>query len=358
MLRTSYSEEEAGVGCAFLRTVEHIMIWGNLNQGMIHDGPFCLPADPSPPNTRSNMDLARIYRLLRLMQLLSSNVDYTTPELKELLEISERSIFRYLEVFKDAGYALQKKDKNIHKLFKMPADFIDLKDLVYISKEEAHILHTLLMSISGDSQIHINLEQKLAALFDDTSITEIIGHKCSAENVRMLKEAMDRRKRVVLMNYESSHSTSISDRIVEPYGFSVNYSDVYAYEVTTGLCKIFKICRIGWVRMTEQDWENERHHEDITQDCFRMSGKESIPVTLKMTLKAKNLLIEEYPLSQKHVTYEDGHWYLRTTVKDLAGVGRFYLGLSDQIRLVESPELERHVRKHVETHLSDFKSKF
>jgi predicted DNA-binding transcriptional regulator YafY len=214
------------------------------------------------------------------------------------------------------------------------------------------------MSISGDSQIHISLEQKLAALFDDTSITEIIGHKCSAENVRMLREAMDRRKRVVLMNYESSHSTSISDRIVEPYGFSVNYSDVYAYEVTTGLCKIFKICRIGWVRMTEQDWENERHHEDITQDCFRMSGKDAIQVTLKMTLKAKNLLIEEYPLSQKHVTYEDGHWYLRTTVKDLAGVGRFYLGLSDQIRLVESPELERHVRKHVETHLSDFKSKF
>ena len=351
MLRTSYSKEEAGVGCAFLRTVEHIMIWGDQNRKAIRDGPFCLPADLTPPNTQSNMDLARIYRLLRLMQLLSSNVDYTTPELKELLEISERSIFRYLEVFKDAGYALQKKDKNIHKLFKMPSDFIDLKDLVYISQEEAHILHTLLMSISGDSQIHINLEQKLAALFDDTSITEIIGHKCSAENVKMLKEAMNRRKRVVLMNYESSHSTSISDRIVEPYGFSVNYSDVYAYEVTTGLCKIFKICRIGWVRMTEQDWENEHHHEDIKQDCFRMSGKETIPVTLKMTLKAKNLLIEEYPLASRDITFENGYWWLQTTVKDLAGVGRFYLGLSDQIQIVDSIELEDYIRKHIQKHL-------
>ena len=121
------------------------------------------------------MDLARIYRLLRLMQLMSSNVDYTTPELKELLEISERSIFRYIEVFKDAGYALQKKDKNVHKLFKMPVEFTEIKDLVYITHEEAHVLHALLMSICGDSQIHINLEQKLAALFDGTSITEIIG---------------------------------------------------------------------------------------------------------------------------------------------------------------------------------------
>ena len=69
------------------------------------------------------------------MQLLSSNVDYTTPEFKDRLEISERSIFRYLEVFKDAGYALHKKDKNIHKLYKMLADFIALKDLVYISSD-------------------------------------------------------------------------------------------------------------------------------------------------------------------------------------------------------------------------------
>lgn len=60
---------------------------------------------PQVINLIKTMDLARIYRLLKLMQLLSSNVEYTTPELKDRLEISERSIFRYLEVFKDAGYA-------------------------------------------------------------------------------------------------------------------------------------------------------------------------------------------------------------------------------------------------------------
>lgn len=297
------------------------------------------------------MDLARIYRLLRLMQLMSSNVDYTTPELKELLEISERSIFRYIEVFKDAGYALQKKDKNVHKLFKMPVEFTEIKDLVYITHEEAHVLHALLMSICGDSQIHINLEQKLAALFDGTSITEIIGHKSSAENVRMLKDAIDRKKRVILMNYESNHSTSVSDRIVEPYGFSVNYSDVYAYEISTGICKIFKICRIGWVRVTEDDWENECMHEDITQDCFRMNGKERIPISLKMTLKAKNLLIEEYPLASRDISFEDGSWYLRTTVKDLAGVGRFVLGLADQIIITDTPVLNEYIKSFAIKHI-------
>lgn len=103
--------------------------------------------------------------------------------------------------------------------------------------------------------------------------------------------------------------------------------------------------------MTEQDWENERHHEDITQDCFRMSGKKSIPVTLKMTLKAKNLLIEEYPLASRDLTFENGYWWLRTKVKDLAGVRRFYLGLSDQIQIADSTELEDYIRKHIQKHL-------
>lgn len=306
---------------------------------------------PQVINLIKTMDLARIYRLLKLMQLLSSNVDYTTPELKDRLEISERSIFRYLEVFKDAGYALHKKDKNIHKLYKMPADFIDLKDLVYISSEEAHILHTLLMSITGDSQVQINLEQKLAALYDATSITEIIGHKSSAENVRLLKDAINRKRQVVLMDYESSHSTSISDRIVEPYGFSVNYTDVYAYEVSTGMCKIFKICRIGWVRPVEHEWEHEEKHLKMTQDCFRMCGNKEYKVTLKMSLKAKNLLIEEYPLASTDVTFEDGHWWLKTTVKDLAGVGRFVIGLADQIEVVDSSELNAYMIQFIEKYL-------
>lgn len=64
------------------------------------------------------------------------------------------------------------------------------------------------------------------------------------------------------------------------------------------------------------------------QECARYSrsAEKEYKVTLKMTLKAKNLLIEEYPLASTDVTFEDGNWWLKTTVKDLAGVGRFPLG--------------------------------
>ena len=43
------------------------------------------------------------------------------------------------------------------------------------------------------------------------------------------------------------------------------------------------------------EWKFEEKHEVIDPDCFRMNGKRCYNITLKMTLKARNLLIEEYP---------------------------------------------------------------
>lgn len=285
------------------------------------------------------MDHGRIVRLLKLMELLTSNVDYTIQELMERLETSRRSIFRYLDSFKSAGFTMKKKGNNIHKLLTHSCHKIELSQLIHLSEEEAYLLHNLLGALTTDCQVAINLEKKLTALFDATSVTEIIGNKVIGENIMRLRQAIDEKKQVTLVRYESGNTMSITDRLVEPIRFSTNYADVYAYEVSTGITKVFKISRINQVEVSLTDWQYEEKHEKIETDCFRMNGKESTPVTLKMTLMAKNLLIEEYPLSARDLTYEDGYWWLKTEVKSMAGVGRFYLGLSDQIEILDSPEL-------------------
>lgn len=285
------------------------------------------------------------------MLMLSSNVDYTTNELATNLDITERSAFRYIRTFKDSGFTIQKRGCNVHKLIKMPVRQINLSELIHLSPEEAHILHTLLMSISGDSQVLVNLEKKLTALFDATSVTEIIGNRTCAENLMRLREAIDEKTQVVLKEYESGHTMKVSDRLVEPYGFSTNYCDVYAFEVATGLNKTFKVSRIGYVMPQQTEWEHEAMHEVIEPDCFRMNGKDRIPITLKMTLKAKNLLVEEYPLASRDLTFEEGYWWLRTTVKDLAGVGRFTVGLADQIIIIDTPVLNDYIRKFAQEHI-------
>ena len=297
------------------------------------------------------MDHGRILRLLDLMKLLSSNVDYTIQELMDRLEISRRSIFRYLDTLRTAGFAVQKKGTNIHKLLSKKDDSINLSRLIHFSDEEAYLLHNLLGALSSDCQVIINLEEKLTALFDATSVTEIIGNKVKGENIMRLRQAIDEKKQVTLVDYESGNTMKISDRLIEPIKFSTNYAYIYAYEVATGITKVFKISRIGCVNQSLVDWQYEDKHANIEADCFRMSGKEDIPVTLKMTLKAKNLLIEEYPLSAKYISYDGEWWWFRANVKDLAGVGRFVIGLADQMDVIDSPALVNYLMKFTERNL-------
>ena len=297
------------------------------------------------------MDHGRILRLLNLMKLLSSNVDYTIRELMDRLAISRRSIFRYLDTLRIAGFAVAKKGTNIHKLLSMPKEGINLSTLIHFSEEEAYLLHNLIGALTSDCQVAINLENKLAAMFDATSVTEIIGNKITGENIMRLRQAIDEKKQVTLVRYESGNTMSISDRLVEPIKFSSNYRDVYAYEVSTGMTKVFKISRIGLVDISLADWQHEDKHEKIETDCFRMAGKEDIPVTLKMTLKAKNLLIEEYPLASKYISYDGQRWWFKGNVKDLAGVGRFTLGLADQITVTDTPVLNDYIRRFAQEHI-------
>ena len=297
------------------------------------------------------MDHGRILRLLNLMKLLSSNVDYTIRELMDRLAISRRSIFRYLDTLRIAGFAVAKKGTNIHKLLSMPKEGINLSTLIHFSEEEAYLLHNLIGALTSDCQVAINLENKLAALFDATSVTEIIGNKITGENIMRLRQAIDEKKQVTLIRYESGNTMSISDRLVEPIKFSSNYRDVYAYEVSTGITKVFKISRISLVDVSLADWQHEDKHEKIETDCFRMAGKEDIPVTLKMTLKAKNLLIEEYPLASKYVSYDGQSWWFKGNVKDLAGVGRFVIGLADQMDIINSPALVNYLKIFTERNL-------
>ena len=297
------------------------------------------------------MDHGRILRLLNLMKLLSSNVDYTIRELMDRLAISRRSIFRYLDTLRIAGFAVAKKGTNIHKLLSMPKEGINLSTLIHFSEEEAYLLHNLIGALTSDCQVAINLENKLAAMFDATSVTEIIGNKIAGENIMRLRQAIDEKKQVTLVRYESGNTMSISDRLVEPIKFSSNYRDVYAYEVSTGMTKVFKISRIGLVDISLADWQHEDKHEKIETDCFRMAGKEDIPVTLKMTLKAKNLLIEEYPLASKYISYDGKDWWFKGNVKDLAGVGRFVIGLADQMDIINSPALVNYLKIFTERNL-------
>ena len=298
------------------------------------------------------MDQPKIERMLRLMKMLASNKNYSIDDLAERLGLSYRSIYRYIDTFKDSGFVVEKLHSNVYRLGKMPKGYVDLKDLIYFSEEEAYIVNSLINSLDSTNALKINLKKKLSAIYNSTSIIDYVQKKDIAEHIELLGKAMREKKAVILKGYESSHSGEISDRWIEPFEFTTNCIDIWGYDLEKKENKVFKISRIGKVKVLDEDWTKEDKHRKSKTDCFRISSYEQTPVKLELSMMAKNLLIEEYPLAEQDIRKEGDKWILETMVSGMEGVGRFVIGLAQEIKVIDSPALENYIRNFVSKYLS------
>lgn len=292
------------------------------------------------------MDQPKIERVLRLMTLMSGSVEYTIDELADKLETSYRSIYRYIDTFKQCGFAVEKIHGNVYRLAKLSPKYPDLDKLVYFSEEEAYLVNRLIDRLDPTNSLKAGLQRKLAAIYSSTSIADYIDKRSNAANVEALSRAIREKRSVRLLNYESGHSGQIRDRRVEPFGFTTNFIDVWAYDLEDGRCKIFKISRMEEVEVLDAEaWAHEPEHERQGMDIFRMAGKEEFRVRLRLSMKAKNLLVEEYPLAERDLTQEpDGRWILDTGISAAAGAGRFVSGLAGEIEILEGEPLRAWLR--------------
>lgn len=297
------------------------------------------------------MDQPKIERMLRLMKMMSGNINYTVEELGEKLGISYRSIYRYIDTFKSSGFVVEKLQKNVYKLGKMPRSYVDMKNLIYFSEEEAYIIDSLINGLDESNTLKIGLKKKLSAVYNFTTMVNYVHRKEIAERIELLGLAIRGKKKVILSGYESANSKRISDRYIEPFAFTTNCIDIWGYDTEKHENRIFKISRIGHVKVQEELWDYEDMHKSSKTDCFRMSGYEQTPVKLELGLQAKNLLLEEYPLAERDLRQEGKKWVLETMVSDMAGVGRFVIGLAHDVRVVDSPALTEYIKDFVTKHL-------
>ena len=297
------------------------------------------------------MDQPKIERMLRLMKMMSGNINYTVEELGEKLGISYRSIYRYIDTFKASGFVVEKLQKNVYKLGKMPRSYVDMKNLIYFSEEEAYIIDSLINGLDESNTLKIGLKKKLSAVYNVTTMVNSVHRKEIAERIEMLGQAIREKKKVILKAYESANSKEVSDRFVEPFEFTTNCIDIWGYDLEKKECRVFKISRISSVVVLEDYWANEDKHLKSRTDCFRMSGYEQTPVKLELGLQAKNLLLEEYPLAERDLRQEGKKWVLETMVSNMAGVGRFVIGLAHDVTVVDSPALTEYIKEFVSKHL-------
>ncbi|MBR4809965.1 MAG: transcriptional regulator, partial [Bacteroidales bacterium] len=152
------------------------------------------------------MDQPKVERMLRLMQLLSGNVYYTIGELGEKLELSRRTLFRYFDTFKSAGFVVQNIGDGRYRMTTYNKEYSELSQLVYFSEEEAIVVSHLIENLDAANALKAGLKQKLAAVYDSTSISDYIEIKGKSEIVETLANAVKSRRAVALNGYASAHS--------------------------------------------------------------------------------------------------------------------------------------------------------
>lgn len=285
------------------------------------------------------MDQPKVVRLLRVMQLLARTTYHSVDEIAALVECSDRTVYRYIESLRDAGFVIVKREGTIFQLVEPPRRGVDPRQYVCFTDEEAAVLGRLIQCLDGNNPQREVLLRKISAIYDAAELHKMTIHRGLDRVLANLGKAISGKHVAIFHNYASACAGVYKDFTVEPFKMDINSVNVAALDLRSGRNKIFKVARIGEVEVLPEIWTREKEHKYPELDVFRMSGEKPVHVRLALTLRARNLLLEEYPLSGEHIKEEDGRWIFDGKVMRLEGVGRFVMGLLDQVEILEGEEL-------------------
>ncbi|MBR1688810.1 MAG: WYL domain-containing protein [Prevotella sp.] len=290
----------------------------------------------------------KLEKQLELMLLLTENRQYTVAQLCDRLDISRRNLYYYLEFFRDYGFRVEKRSGACYSLDKDSDFFRRLFRTVNFTEDEAIVMRRILERANDNSLQVQHLRRKLDALYDLDILDDVELRQRYAQSVSVIYDAIKWRRCVVLRHYSSPHSNTQTDRIVEPYMFLNHNNEIRAFELKTRMNKTFKLARMESVELLADEWQNEKHHKRVFTDIFLFSGEQQMPVKLRLGRLAYNLMVEEYPRSQPYIVKEDSrHWLLELDVCSYIGIGRFVLGLYDDVEVLGDEGFKTYLRDRI-----------
>lgn len=291
----------------------------------------------------------RLGRQLQLLLLMIDGRQHTVTELCDVLGTSARNLYYFFDQLREDGFLLKRKN-GCYLLDTRSPFFQQIATSVNFSDDEAAYLYKLVDAVKPKTNYAEAVINKLCRFYDIDFVTDKKLQSKTVENVSRLYDAMNRKRVVILCDYSSSHSRTVSNRFVEPFLFLNEQNDIRCYELASHTNKTFKLSRIGEVRIVEElMWSHEYMHKNVYTDLFMFSGENYYHVKLRLGQLARNLLLEEYPRATRMVRQDDErHWLLETDVVSYVGIGRFVLGLAEDIEVLEDEGLRHYLREKVE----------
>jgi proteasome accessory factor C len=294
----------------------------------------------SAPKKDSIIPQAKLLRLFQIIAVLKSG-HWTIKQLAERFDTSERTIYRYINLLEEVEFLIEKDFDNRYFIVTSEDD----PSQSQFSLEETKLIKKLIQSGAGDNPLKNLLLKKLALNSEIDSMPRLFVKARLGKFVDELAEAIKEKKQVILKNYHSAHSNEIRDRVVEPIHFGDNYQSIVALDINDKASKQFKLDRIGEVTRTGKAFQFESQHQKNQSDIFGFNGDANTVITLSLGMRAYLLLREEYPLSVPFLEKREKEYHFEAPVAGFEGVGRFVLGLMDDLKVIGPESFKQYLQK-------------
>jgi len=287
----------------------------------------------------------KISRVLQLIARLRHPFGYEKQELARSYEVNVRTIERYIVLIKDLGFNVVQQDKKF-KIDYIGNNGFKQEDHIVFTLEEAKLIKDALLGYNAAGPLRNILLDKLYSMTDIDDLAMTMSKLNHANTISTINVAIKNKYQVVLKSYNSSRSKAC-DRLVEPIRFHAYFQYLTAYEVKAKRVKTFKTDRINGAELTLTKWAFDKKHHLLGLDDFGISGFEPIPVHLRLEKRAWQLLCEEHPEAQQAIEKCGKQWDYTGNVYGFEGVGRFVMGLIDQVQVIAPAALKEYVRESI-----------
>jgi proteasome accessory factor C len=287
-------------------------------------------------------ELAKVKRVLRLIQFLADTPAKRVKTLAQLLETTDKSVYRYIKLLEELGYFIERTEDREYFLSnekKLNAHTFE--------PEELNLLNSLIATIETENPLQQSLKKKIYLSSSLIPFSEDLVDKHQAKLVARLSRALEEKKQVCLIGYQTAISLIAQNRHIEPIQFIKSNTQLAAYDLDKKQIRHFKIKRMTDVEVLDDFCQHsfENYHTDI----FGFTSPENLMVKLNLSIRASKLLAEEHPDTRAYIKEQNGKYPLRLVMEfaSCIGIGRFILGLPGEIEVVEPQVLKEYLAEKI-----------
>ncbi len=317
--------------------------------------------------------MSKTDRIVEILLILSKNPGVTAPELAQKLQVTERSVYRYLAELKEKGYLIRNikdTDSASRKYYLTPLSFTGAEALAMISSGKAFIsqeglplcqdLKTALEKVEAaifaveDKRMFCHLQARFTYLSN-----KMRDYSPWEDKITIINKAI-RRSRSITIVYDSFSSGEVRERIIDPYDLYWSDGNLYlaAFCHKNKKMRTFRIDRFKAIKEIGDRFNRcpEFNLNDFLSSSWRVyRGGEEIKVKLLVYPPATRLFQESsYHDSQKLQKLQDGKMHCFLTVPNTPEFRSWLLGWGKQVEVVEPLPLREEIRKELQESLGRY----